>query len=96
VKFGEGDIPDDLSQRPSDYFSLSRRLPPAARAADYFIHLGSIYYNITALPMRQIFKTLKLNLAFRTIVIEVTENWGANTTCMYTIAVHGIGEDAMP
>ncbi|KAE9386597.1 hypothetical protein BT96DRAFT_1005934 [Gymnopus androsaceus JB14] len=42
----------------------------------------------------QVFK-LKANLDFWTsvVIIEVVENWGSDTTCLYSVTVHGVNED---
>lgn len=88
-----GYVSGNPDQRSTLSFTQSNLLPPTAHTMDYFIALGSINYNITALPLLQTSPVSGHNLTFKMIVVEVKENWGADTTCMYTFGVYGIGYD---
>ncbi|PPQ86171.1 hypothetical protein CVT26_002280 [Gymnopilus dilepis] len=56
-----------------------------------FLLLASLRYDIASPNNRQTFliKHPHVPMSFEGVVIEVLENWGGETTCLYGIRVHG-------
>ncbi len=83
-----------VEMRPASHFLLSRPFPAPLSPGHHFVLLvNSTYY--TSLPFtRQTFKVppfLKTTLSAPAdfVVFESLSNWGARTTCLYSIEIHG-------
>ncbi|EIW85775.1 kinase-like protein [Coniophora puteana RWD-64-598 SS2] len=80
-------LPDRLKE-----LLLSRPTPPIS-AANSFIPLGLVEYNITADVSIQTFTVLDevraLGIAVDVVVVDVVTNWGSPTTCLYGVQIHG-------
>jgi SUN domain-containing protein 5 len=62
---------------------------PEIRPTDWLIPLLHISYNITAPLSHPVFSHQDSFGAWDVIIIQVLNNWGAETTCLYHIGVHG-------
>lgn len=66
-------------------FWLHGRIPPTS--SDACVHsLGTYEYDVSS-PSPQHF-TLNTTKAFQTFIVQITSNWGSDSTCIHTIAVY--------
>ncbi|KAF8867821.1 hypothetical protein BD779DRAFT_1482871 [Infundibulicybe gibba] len=63
------------------------------KRGDCFLRLTDAHYNMTAPSLLQFFPLSptveNLSLTFSILVLDVTSNWGANTTCLYSLGIYG-------
>ncbi|KAF9062832.1 hypothetical protein BDP27DRAFT_1368541 [Rhodocollybia butyracea] len=73
-----------------EYFSIADQIPKPMALEDgsKFVQGGVISYDIAQPGTKQ---TFSVDLQFRTavVIVEVLDNWGATTTCLHRLAVHG-------
>lgn len=82
-----------VETRPSSHFLLSRPFPAGISADNQFVLLINGTYDIFSPLTRQIFEVpilLKqmLNGSSNVVVFETLSNWGAQTTCLYSLGIH--------
>lgn len=87
-------LPEIHPTRLTSHFLLSKTLPAGLSPDNQFILLVNGTYDTTSPLTRQVFKVptfLKqsLNALSNVVVFEILSNWGAQTTCLYSIEVHG-------
>jgi Sad1 / UNC-like C-terminal len=81
----------DHQFRTMDYFVPSAARPPHK---EHFIHLAEFSYENMSPHRSQSFPiTLDHNDGFNVVVLQILDNWGANSTCLYHIGVYGEGLD---
>ncbi|RDX40494.1 hypothetical protein OH76DRAFT_1459489 [Lentinus brumalis] len=72
---------------------LFGRAEPHVTARKTFILLGSFEYDIRAGAPTQTFPldwhVVESDLYFGVVVLEILDNWGGNSTCLYRVRVHG-------
>lgn len=68
--------------------------PPQKGSDDaHFVALANFTYNIKdpshvqTFPVRPVFN--KLGMDFGVVVLEIVDNWGAGSTCLYRVRIHG-------
>lgn len=92
-----GDVPVD-SLKPEDvlpasHFLLAKyRNNPKFHPSNHFIRLADIFYNISSANPRQAFAVYPSVASIgevEVVLITIESNWGANTTCLYWIGIHG-------
>ena len=87
------------SDRYKEYFArYSNSIPTPSRAPNItngynFVHLGDFEYDVNATWHIQTFPVhdhiLPLQMDFGVFVIEILDNWGSPTTCLYRFRIHG-------
>ncbi|EIW65128.1 uncharacterized protein TRAVEDRAFT_111609 [Trametes versicolor FP-101664 SS1] len=69
-----------------------RHTPPLAGDRSYVL-LSEFQYDINALSPIQTFHVdlhiIDSRMYFGVVVLEIVDNWGSNTTCLYRVRVHG-------
>ncbi len=70
-------------------FSSTGHLPSYIRPTDRFVELATLHYDSTSSPRRQ-YQASSVDLPVQTVVVEVLSNYGAPTTCLYYVGVHGV------
>lgn len=90
---GANQEPLGSQQRPASHF-LRRggHVPETINPGDVFIPLSEAVYDAHSTEMKQSFsipKTASRSYLFDVVVVEVTDNWGGNSTCLYHVGVHG-------
>ncbi|RPD57905.1 hypothetical protein L226DRAFT_474391 [Lentinus tigrinus ALCF2SS1-7] len=75
--------------------SVRRMAPPLVfeGEAELFVVLSEFEYNISRLALVQTFPVRpvvqQLDFDFGQVVLEISENWGAEGTCLYRVRIHG-------
>lgn len=72
-----------------------RHVPPyTGRTAANFVILANFTYDtvkgsspVQTFPIRSIFREVALD--FGLVIVEIVDNWGSASTCMYRVRVHG-------
>lgn len=74
-----------------------RHTPPFAGDRSYVL-LSAFQYDINALSPIQTFPVdvhiVDSRMYFGVVVLEIVDNWGSNTTCLYRVRVHGDAKDS--
>lgn len=77
--------------------SAFKHLPhpkPPLHPQSRLLRLTDVHYDLGA-PHHQYFPissaVTKLNLAFQIVLLEITSNWGSDTTCLYHLGIYGEG-----
>lgn len=80
--------------QPASYFLLSRSFPAGISLNDRFILLVNGSYDTFSPTTRQYFnvspslwQTLPAPVGI--VVLEILNNWGASSTCIYSVGIHG-------
>ncbi|KAF6748406.1 hypothetical protein DFP72DRAFT_1074300 [Ephemerocybe angulata] len=84
-------LPVGQLHRPASHFSRHKRLPSRViKPNDIFVPLVTLEYDIHS-GGREIayISDLEIGSSYDIVVVEVTENWGGDSTCLYHIGVHG-------
>lgn len=92
----EGPAVKDLpaESRPASHFLASKPFPPGILATSQFVLLVNSSYDISAFDTRQ---TFEVSSSFKDapfppndfIILEISSNWGASSTCVYSVGIHG-------
>lgn len=73
--------------------NVGTRRDPSISHGFQYLPLACVEYNIHSSSNIQTFPTFPsiaaLVIGFRTIVVEIIDNWGASSTCLYRLRVHG-------
>ncbi|EIW57907.1 uncharacterized protein TRAVEDRAFT_126646 [Trametes versicolor FP-101664 SS1] len=94
----DGDANQGLLRHTTDSLIASGREPPllvgpAITCGLHFALLASAHYDIHGLTHVQTFDVqqwvIESGIDFGVVVFEVVDNWGANSTCLYRVRVHG-------
>jgi hypothetical protein len=85
-----------IRNRPTQDFLVGTGLPDSVEKDDSFVSLLDVAYELHS-DVKQVFVRQDYNLStdwmYEIVVVEVTDNWGGNSTCLYHIGVHGVGLD---
>lgn len=85
------DIPADVETR--SFLDFSGWDEWSVDVPDRFIPLAHLNYNISSSSLLQHFPISVddrlRNMTFHAILLEITSNWGSNTTCLYFVGIHG-------
>ncbi|XP_006460510.1 hypothetical protein AGABI2DRAFT_117451 [Agaricus bisporus var. bisporus H97] len=86
-------VPQGTVSRPVSAFLKSSNLPSGVRHNDVWISLMNGTYDQASPRARQYFNissTLRFALSqpIDVVVLEILDNWGSNTTCLYGFGVH--------
>lgn len=77
----------------SDKFTLDRRTPRIPKGHIY-APLATFVYDINSIQRVQTFSVLDMylgsGLTFGVFVLELEDNWGSRSTCLYRVQIHGI------
>ncbi|KAI9059317.1 hypothetical protein FKP32DRAFT_1531019, partial [Trametes sanguinea] len=75
--------------------TLSRDHPPLTKDGYLFIELADFVYNITharniqTFAVRDYIRSPDINIDIGLLVLEVMDNWGSESTCLYRVRIHG-------
>ncbi|OSC99349.1 hypothetical protein PYCCODRAFT_1343710, partial [Trametes coccinea BRFM310] len=75
--------------------TLGRDHPPLTKDGYLFIQLSNFVYNITntrnvqTFALRDDLRDPELDLNIGLLVLEVVDNWGSDSTCVYRVRIHG-------
>ena len=69
-------------------------LPPSISSSyRHYLRLAEFQFNVTTRPILQSFPILEVvrkhRIPFHVVVLQVTSNWGSNSTCLYHVGIHG-------
>ncbi|KAI9069594.1 hypothetical protein FKP32DRAFT_1536659, partial [Trametes sanguinea] len=73
--------------------ALLRDHPPLTKDDYVFIELADFVYNIThvhtvqTFPIREDVRQLDIDIGV--VVLEIIDNWGSDSTCVYRVRIHG-------
>ncbi len=85
--------PVAIEIRRSEQFVLKHALRPNAKAKEGFVLLLSVHYDPRVTTTNQVFNVHRdhwaANTTFSAVLVEISENWGGDTTCLYRLQVHG-------
>jgi SUN domain-containing protein 1/2 len=87
----------DGSSRLPQFCTTRCFVPSAARPArtEHFVRLGDFYYDHKSSHRLHAFSIAPYNNsgAFDTVVLQILNNWGGNSTCLYHFGVYGEAVD---
>ncbi|KAF9442854.1 hypothetical protein P691DRAFT_680681, partial [Macrolepiota fuliginosa MF-IS2] len=86
-------LPVDITVQPVSEFIVSSPLPGEISSGDVFVMLINGTYDLLSVGTRQYFNVPPsiqslLPDPIGVVVLEISENWGSNTTCLYNIGIH--------
>ncbi|PPQ75694.1 hypothetical protein CVT24_002537 [Panaeolus cyanescens] len=76
-------------------FTQSGRVPSGLVKEDVFVPIIKANYNLDLNPRHTVFSdtaehhSILRNCLYNVVVLEITNNWGANSTCLYHVGIHG-------
>lgn len=87
-------VPPTVKKRnPRQFFSKQTFTPRSIKVKDVFVQLLIIHYDPLLSTIDQLFKVpdnhWATNIVFHSVVVEILENWGGQTTCFYCLKIHG-------
>jgi hypothetical protein len=86
-------IPEEIPVLKADYFlQKGSRLPLFVNSSSHFIQLARFRYDASSTPWQQfsVSQSAAQVSDTQTIIAAFETNKGANTTCIYTIGIHGV------
>lgn len=91
---GEFDSVLPTESRSASHFLLSKSFPPGISANAQFVLLVNSSYDTSSSSTRQIFEVptfLRDTIPVPTdiVILEISSNWGAPSTCVYSVGIHG-------
>lgn len=69
-------------------FSKIGKLPSYIQPTHRFVEVATLHYDASSSSLRQ-YQTSTMNLPIQIVIIEILSNYGAPTTCLYHVGIHG-------
>lgn len=80
-------------RHPEHFSSKSMFIPKSAKMKGDFVLLLSTHYDPRGATTDQLFRVPSdhwtAGIMFQVVIVEVLENWGGQTTCLYRLQIHG-------
>ena len=77
----------------SESVTIGNRRAPSMHDRQKYVPIASFEYNIQAVSPIQTFPVFQsiaiANMTFSEVVLEILDNWGSMSTCLYRVRVHG-------
>ncbi|TEB21621.1 hypothetical protein FA13DRAFT_1716720 [Coprinellus micaceus] len=89
-------LPQPVRSRPPMEFARRNELPQGIAPKDVFVPLANMTYDLTGQSKQVTYlgSSVFQSFCFDIVVVEVTDNWGDESTCLYHVGVHGQLYDA--